>query len=60
MGAKAYRVTQKEELAPVLKEAISLNIPVVIDCQIGCDDKVFPMVDTCTCSDEFQYFFIEI
>ena len=44
MGSKAYRVTQKEELAPVLKEAISLNIPVVIDCQIGCDDKVFPMV----------------
>lgn len=44
MGAKAYRVTQKEELAPVLKEAIFLNIPVVIDCQIGCDDKVFPMV----------------
>ena len=44
MGAKAYRVTQKEELAPVLKEAISLNIPVVIDCQIGCADKVFPMV----------------
>ena len=44
MGAKAYRVTQKEELASVLKEAISLNIPVVIDCQIGCDDKVFPMV----------------
>ena len=44
MGAKAYRVTQKGELAPVLKEAISLNIPVVIDCQIGCDDKVFPMV----------------
>ena len=44
MGAKAYRVTQKEELAPVLNEAISLNIPVVIDCQIGCDDKVFPMV----------------
>ena len=44
MGAKAYRVTQKEELASVLKEAISLNIPVVIDCQIGCGDKVFAMV----------------
>ena len=44
MGAKAYRVTQKEELKPVLKEAISLNIPVVIDCQINCDEKVFPMV----------------
>jgi acetolactate synthase-1/2/3 large subunit len=44
MGAKAYRVTQKEELEPVLRKAISLNIPVVIDCQISCDDKVFPMV----------------
>ena len=44
MGAKAYRVTQKEELEPVLRTAISLNIPVVIDCQISCDDKVFPMV----------------
>lgn len=44
MGARAYRVTQKEELEPVLREAISLNIPVVIDCQINCDDKVFPMV----------------
>ena len=33
-----------EELEPVLREAISLNIPVVIDCQISCDDKVFPMV----------------
>lgn len=44
MGAKAYRVTTCEELEPVLREAISLNIPVVIDCQIGKDDKVFPMV----------------
>lgn len=43
MGAKAYRITKKEEVEPVLKEAISLNIPVVIDCQIGNDDKVFPM-----------------
>ena len=44
MGAKAYRVTKKEEFLPVLQEAISLNIPCVIDCQINCDDKVFPMV----------------
>ena len=44
MGAKAYRVTSKEEFMPVLKEAIGLNIPVVIDCLIHCDDKVFPMV----------------
>ena len=44
MGAKAYRVTKKEELEPVLKEAMELDIPVVIDCQIHCDDKVVPMV----------------
>ena len=44
MGAKAYRVTKKEEREPVLKEAMELDIPVVIDCQIHCDDKVFPMV----------------
>ena len=44
MGAKGGRVTKKEELKPVLEEAMSLNIPVVIDCQIHCDDKVFPMV----------------
>ncbi len=44
MGAKAYRVTTKEQLKPVLEEAMALDIPVVIDCQIHCDDKVFPMV----------------
>jgi acetolactate synthase-1/2/3 large subunit len=44
MGAKAYRVTNKEDFGPILKEAIELNIPVVIECQINSDDKVFPMV----------------
>ncbi len=44
LGAKAYRVTSKDEFEPVLREAIELNVPVVIDCQIHCDDKVFPMV----------------
>lgn len=44
MGAKAYRITKKEEVEGVLKEAIALNIPVVIDCQIQSDDKVWPMV----------------
>ena len=43
MGAKAYRITKKEDVEPVLREAISLNIPVMIECQIGSDDKVFPM-----------------
>ncbi|HCD43523.1 MAG TPA: biosynthetic-type acetolactate synthase large subunit [Lachnoclostridium sp.] len=44
LGAKAYRVTSKDEFESVLREAIELNVPVVIDCQIHCDDKVFPMV----------------
>ena len=44
MGAKAYKVTKKEEFEPILKEAIALNVPVVIDCQIDSDDKVWPMV----------------
>lgn len=44
MGAKAYRITKREEVEPVLREAIALNEPVLIDCIIDNDDKVFPMV----------------
>ena len=44
MGAKAYRVTRQEDLKPVLEEAIALPAPVLIECQINCDDKVYPMV----------------
>lgn len=43
MGAKAYRVTRQEDLKPVLEEAIALQAPVLIECQINCDDKVYPM-----------------
>ncbi len=44
MGAVGMRVTKKEEFAAALEKAISLNGPVLLDCQIDCDDKVFPMV----------------
>lgn len=44
MGAKAYRITKKEEVEPILKEALALNEPVLIECMINIDDKVFPMV----------------
>ena len=44
MGAEAFRITKCEEVEEVLKKAIALNKPVLIDCVIGCDDKVFPMV----------------
>ncbi len=44
MGAKAYRVERMEEFRTVFREALELGAPVVIDCQVNCDDKVFPMV----------------
>ncbi|MCD7763188.1 MAG: biosynthetic-type acetolactate synthase large subunit [Lachnospiraceae bacterium] len=44
LGAVGIRVTSKEEFAPALQKAMSLGRPVVIDCQIDSDDKVFPMV----------------
>lgn len=44
MGAKAYRATTREEFADAFREALSYGKPVVIDCQIDSDDKVWPMV----------------
>lgn len=44
MGAEGIRVTKKEEFAPAFERALALNKPVVIDCQIDCDEKVWPMV----------------
>lgn len=44
MGAKAYRITKKEEVEPVLREVLSLKEPVLIDCVIDPDEKVWPMV----------------
>lgn len=44
MGAKAVRVTKMEEVEPALKEALSSNGPVVLDCWIDQDLSVFPMV----------------
>ncbi len=43
-GCKGYRVLEKEELLPVLKEALEYKGPVVIDYVIHNDKKVFPMV----------------
>lgn len=43
-GGKGYRVYEKEELVPVLKEALEYKGPVVIDYVIPSDKKVFPMV----------------
>ncbi len=44
LGCTAIRVTKKEEVAPAIEKALSLGAPVVLDCMIQEDDKVFPMV----------------
>ncbi|WP_294578975.1 biosynthetic-type acetolactate synthase large subunit [uncultured Thomasclavelia sp.] len=44
LGCKAIKVSTKDELVPALKEAMEYNGPVVIECIIDQDDKVFPMV----------------
>lgn len=44
MGAEGIRVTKKEEVEPALKKALEMNRPVVVDCWIDKDLKVFPMV----------------
>ncbi len=41
---KAIRVTKQEEFGPTLRKAMERGRPVVIDCIIDKDDKVFPMV----------------
>ena len=44
LGCEAIRVTKREEAAPAIEKAIALGRPVLIDCIIPEDDKVFPMV----------------
>ncbi len=44
LGCAAIRVTTKEEVGPAIEKAIALNAPVLIECMIHEDDKVFPMV----------------
>ena len=44
LGCAAIRVSTKEEVGPAIEKAIALNAPVLIECMIHEDDKVFPMV----------------
>lgn len=44
MGARAFKVTTKEEFEKAFSEALNAGVPVVLDCQIDQDEKVFPMV----------------
>ena len=44
LGCEAIRITKKSEVAPALKKALKMGKPVLLDCIIEEDDKVFPMV----------------
>ena len=44
MGATGYRATSQAEFVDILKKALASSTPVVIDCIIDSDDKVWPMV----------------
>ena len=44
LGCEAILVTKKEDVAPAVEKAIALKKPVLLNCVIPEDDKVFPMV----------------
>lgn len=44
LGCEAIKVTKKDEVADAITKAIEMNKPVLIECIIPEDDKVFPMV----------------
>ncbi len=44
MGATAYRATNEAEFDAAFEKALKAKTPVLIDCQIDSDDKVWPMV----------------
>ncbi len=44
LGCEAILVTKKEEVGPAIEKALSLKKPVLLNCVIPEDDKVFPMV----------------
>ena len=44
MGATGIRVTTREEFEAAFEKALAMKTPVLLDCIINCDDKVWPMV----------------
>lgn len=43
-GVKALTISKKDEIEPVLKQALSMREPVLVNCIIGKDVNVLPMV----------------
>ena len=45
LGVQAKKITDIEQFKDAFKEALSAGEPVVLDCHIDLDDKVWPMVN---------------
>ena len=43
-GAKGYVIAGDADVEPILKKAFAEKMPVLVDCKIGIDDKVLPMI----------------
>lgn len=43
-GVKGMRINTNDDIMPVLKEAVNVNGPVLIDCRISPDSNVLPMI----------------
>ncbi len=43
-GATGLRIETEEDIVPVLKKAFSINAPVLVECVIGEDENVLPMI----------------
>ena len=43
-GCTGMRISKNSEVEPVIKAALELNRPVVVDCRISPDANVLPMI----------------
>lgn len=54
-GANGYRITYRDEIGPVMKEALASNKPCIIDCIIDPDDCVYPIIPPGKGAEEIIY-----
>ncbi len=51
-GIKGFRITSNEQVEKILMEALNMNEPVVVECHIHPDEKVYPIVPPGAAIDE--------
>lgn len=54
-GAKGFSITEKDQISPVLKEAIACGGPCIVDCVVSKDDYVFPIIPPNGTSDDIIF-----